>query len=264
MADLGLSLQKDPFDNHQELIDSNPCGLCREAGSPVCNGHGAGKRNSGGSGKDYSLKKKSEPQISEQNNLILKIQALIDRTLPNLSVDKLLPTSEAPEPDLFELEEMSEFLEIIPDRDGYLMIRPKPNFLLYSEKDIKELIERLKMAFEQFKIALKNESIVLDDFSVTLNHDQLIVREAFINELVSRNLLPRVYAPHLELENKPAHHPFTPIPKPSFRSKERKEKEEKNVTKKEMNFESEENSGFNPSPKPSFSFSLTKLFGGRP
>lgn len=157
MADLGLPPQKDTLDNLQALIDSNLCGLCREAGSPVCKGHGAGKRNSGGSGKDSSLKNEPEPHISEQQSLILKIQALIDRTLPNLSVDKLLPTPETPEPDLFELEEMSESLEFIPDRDGYLMIRPKPNFLLYSEKDIKELIQKLKNAFEQFTIALKKK-----------------------------------------------------------------------------------------------------------
>lgn len=249
---------KDPAqDEIQALIEKNPCGRCKALKLPVCKcktGGGAGD----GSGKDTTLE--LSVQVPEQKQGVTKSVPLdlleeLDEALGELTTQDTL------EVDLFDLEEMAEFLSFSHDSKlGVITIRPKPGFLLYNEKEIQELLRNLKMVLEQFKIALKNQGIPVDDFTITLNKNELIVRDAFIKELVSRNLLPKVYAPHLVQENQPTRlTPFTTTP--TLRSKKEEEKEEeKNEEKRDAEYESVSGIEFNPSP---FSFSLTKLFGWR-
>ena len=154
---------------------------------------------------------------------------------------------------LFDLEEMMEFLLFSDDSEqNAKTIRPKLSLLLYNEKDIQEIIQILKLALEQFKIALEKKGVPVDNFTVTLNNNELIVSQAFIKELISNNLLPKASILTPVLENQPPRlTPFTTTPTPTIRSKKEEEHDEVENT-------SGVDSIFNPSP---FSFSLTKLFG---
>ncbi|KTD74303.1 hypothetical protein [Legionella tucsonensis] len=249
-------------DDLQALIEKNPCSRCRAAKFPVCKCKGPGGSGGGGSSSEERL----EIQVVApmQNIMSMQKQDIVDSVPLDLYADDgLLTVHDSLSIDLFELEEMTEFLLFSHDsKRGVITIRPNPSLLL-DEKEMRELIQTLKKAFEQFKIALEKEGVPVDDFTITLNKNELIVRDTFIKELVSRNLLPKAYAPNLKLENQPTRlTPFTTTPKPSLRSRDEKEKEEKYVEEKETRHESEEKNDFNPSPF-SFSLSLSKLFGGR-
>ncbi|MCW8408297.1 hypothetical protein OQJ13_04840 [Legionella sp. PATHC035] len=156
--------------------------------------------------------------------------------------------------DLFDLEEMMEFLLLSEDHgQNALTIRPKPSLLLYQEKDVQDIVRLLKVLFEQFKIALEKRGVPVDNFTVTLNKNELVVCNNFIKALMSNNLFPKTNLPNQQLENQsPRLTPFTTKPSPSARN----DKKEKEVEENAVEYESEEVSGFNPSP-----FSLTKFFG---
>ncbi|KTD40323.1 hypothetical protein [Legionella parisiensis] len=156
---------------------------------------------------------------------------------------------------LFDLEEMLEFLSFGDDGEqSAKIIRPKPGLLLYNEKDIQEIIRILKLVFDQFKIALENKGVPVDNFTVTQNKNELTISNAFIKELISKNLFPKAYAPNQAPENQPTRlTPYTTTPTPRSHNEE-----EQDESAKEMEYTSGVDSAFNPSP---FSFSLTKLFG---
>ncbi|AWN75136.1 hypothetical protein LEAN103870_16195 [Legionella anisa] len=248
-------------DDIEALIEKNICGKCKAARLTVCKCKRAGGSGGGGGGSDSDQVETQAPGLV-QNSMIMNKKYVVDESMPLALYETV---RDSLEPDLFTMEEMAEFLSFSHDsKQGVITIRPKPSLLL-GEKEIQELIQKLKKAFEQFKIALEKEGVPVDDFTITLNKNELIVRDTFIKELVRRNLLPKAYASNMELENQSSRlTPFTVTPKPSLSRKDEKEKDEKEEkdVEKEMSHESEENSGFNPSPF-SFSLSLTKLFGGR-
>ncbi|KTC90723.1 hypothetical protein OQJ18_00240 [Fluoribacter dumoffii] len=162
--------------------------------------------------------------------------------------------------DLFDLEEITEFFSFGNDDGiGALTIRPKPDLLLYHDKDIQEIIRILKLAFDQFKISLENKGVPVENFTVTRNKDELIVCKAFIKELIGKNLLPKAYAPNLEHGNQPAYMtPFTTTPVPSPRNKSAEENDEQILVEdKDLEHDSGIDSVFNPSPFPQL-----KLFSG--
>lgn len=260
MANLKLPMQEVAQDEIQALIENNPCAMCRAAGSPVCKCKGLG--GSGGGGPDRGDLLEMQAPAPAQNSMRMQKHDAVESMPLDLPGDGEVTVQDTAAIDLFDLEEMAEFLLVSNDSGrGVITIRPKPSLLLYNEKEIQELIRTLKMAFEQFKLALEKKGIPVDNFTITLNKNELIVREAFIKELVSKNLLPKTYAPNLEQENKPARlTPFKTTPSP--RSKKEEEKEDKDEEEKEAEHSSGVDRVFNPSPF-SFSLSLTKLFGGR-
>ncbi|HHT0594089.1 TPA: hypothetical protein ACTXXA_002306 [Legionella anisa] len=251
-------------DDIEALIEKNICGKCKAARLTVCKCKRAGGSGGGSGGSDSDMLLATVTPALVQKNMIMDKKYVIDESM-NWYVDDERTERDSLELELFDLEEMAEFLSFSHDnKQGIITIRPKHGLLL-DEKEIQELIQKLKKAFEQFKIALEKEGVPVDDFTITLNKNELIVRDTFIKELVKRNLLPKAYAANMQLENQPSRlTPFTTTPKPSLSRKDEKEKDEKEEkdVEKEMSHESEENSGFNPSPF-SFSLSLTKLFGGR-
>ncbi|MCE0724632.1 hypothetical protein [Legionella resiliens] len=264
MPDLQHAAQEAAPDDIQALIEKNPCGLCKAAKLPVCKCKGpGGSGGGGGSGSNSDNLLETQSKTSAQHSMSMNNKEAFESMPLDLYADAEVTVQDSLKLDLFDLEEMAEFLLFSHDsKRGVITIRPKPSLLL-DEKEIRELIQTLKKAFEQFKIALEKEGVPVDDFTITLNKNELIVRDTFIKELVKRNLLPKAYAPNLELQNQPTRlSAFTPTPKPSLRGKDEKEKEEKYVEEKGVSHDSEENSGFNPSPF-SFTLSLTKLFGGR-
>ncbi|HHF7366694.1 TPA: hypothetical protein ACPSKY_001813 [Legionella bozemanae] len=191
------------------------------------------------------------------NSIGMKKQEAPKRvTLDLLSNEGLIADTTAM--DLFDLEEMMEFFSFSDNSEqSEKTIRPKPSLLLYNEKDIQEIVWTLKLVFEHFKVALEKKGVAVDNFTVTLNKNELIVSNAFIKELISKNLFPKAYAPNLELENQLTRFtPYTTTPAPATHSKNEAEQDEAG---KEAEYTSGIDSVFNPSP---FSFSLTKLFGG--
>ncbi|KTC80466.1 hypothetical protein [Legionella cherrii] len=156
--------------------------------------------------------------------------------------------------DLFDLEEMMEFLLFSEDHgQNALTIRPKPSLLFYQEKDVQDIVRLLKLLFEQFKIALETKGVPVDNFTVTLNKNELVVCNNFIKAMISNNLFPKTNILNQQLENQPPRlTPFTTKPSPSVRN----DKKEKEVEENGVEYVSDEVSGFNPSP-----FSLTKFFG---
>jgi hypothetical protein len=266
MPNVAPKKKEEVQDDIQSLIERNSCGICRANKLPICTGHGAGKGGgeSGSSGNDAVEKQAKEP---EKNEITKQIQYAKENTPGDLIIDEeLAAQSSAMNP--FDLEKMLDLLLINNDSErGVLTIRPKPNLCLSldDEKQVQEFIRAIKLVFDQFKIALEKRGISVDGFTATTNKNELKIRipspkyfDAFVQQLVSSNLLPKTYAPELEQQkNKSAQ--FTPLAMtPSFQGKKDEGKDEE---EKAAEYESKENKGFNPSP---FSFSLKNIgVGGR-
>jgi hypothetical protein len=251
--------QEEIQDDIQSLIERNSCAICKANKLPICKGHGAGK-GGGGSGGDTIEERAQEP---EQVEIGKQTQYAQESTSGDLIIDEEL-VAQSSVMNLFDLEQLFDLLLINNDSErGVITFRPKSNLCLSfdDEKQVQEFIRAIKMTFDQFKIALEKRGISVDGFTATTNKNELMIRisspkyfDVFVQQLVSNNLLPKAYAPELEQQkNKSAR--FTPLAMtPSFQTKKDEEKDEEEKTA-----ESEENSGFNPSP---FSFSLKNIFGG--
>ncbi|CAM3038927.1 Uncharacterised protein [Legionella steigerwaltii] len=198
----------------------------------------------------------------EQNSIGMKKQDAVRSTPLDLLSGEELIAQDTAAIDLFDLEEMMEFLLFSGDGgQNAITIRPKPSLLLYNEKDIQEIVRLLQLVFEQFKIALAKQGVPVDNFTVTRNENELTVSNALIKELISKNLFPKAYAPSQKFENHPPRlTPFVTTPAPPVRSKQEEKQDEEDEAAMEAEYTSGVESVFNPSP---FSFSLTKLFGGQ-
>lgn len=194
---------------------------------PICKCHGGG--GGGGESKGGDSKEDSKSGLSEHTPK--KSKSNPEELIFDEGLEKKDPSAQATEEQaVFDLERMMQLLLFNNDSGrGILTIRAKPGHSLDDEKEIQEFLQAIKVAFDQFKIALEKQGIPVDNFTAISNKNELVIRipsskyfDAFIQELAVKKLLPSDHAKQYDekqnLATSPT--PFAKTPSPSFSKKD--------------------------------------------
>lgn len=194
--------KEEKSDARQEMINKNPCSLCRNRGLPVCKCKGV-EAGGGSSDKSEELELSSEPSLDDEL-FGLSPEAVLDEKLFMINQSQ------------FDLLRLTDLVTITNNASrGILTMRPKLGLNLEDSKAVQEFVHKIKLAFDQFKIALQKQGINVDHFTMVDKPNELTLRipgpkyyDLFIQQLKANNMLPK------ESVQEPALTPMGTIPSP--------------------------------------------------
>ncbi|MGQ3890274.1 hypothetical protein ACQUW5_14825 [Legionella sp. CNM-1927-20] len=173
-------------DERSKALDSNPCGICRAMGSPICKGHGGGAGGGGGDkAQDENAQKDSAPTPEyKPTNIEVKVLSsyLEHSDVWNSEDDFLYHFS----------NNFAVFSMVLDSAKG--LIHCKGNELLNDngEKDLNELYDKIEEELKTFAHEVKAQNISIsrrgNDLKISIPDQKLY--DQFITKLLNKNLIP--------------------------------------------------------------------------
>lgn len=191
-----------PKDERARAIEKNPCTMCRALGLPICRGHGGGG-GGGSEGGDEDSQKDEKQNDNEQQ--------LLNRSS---SMDEVLIYSElwhlpADVDFIFEFDDPHALLDITLNMElGLIVFQGHKELTAEEQEALDELFDEIENQFNAFKKSLDNPQIPLESMTLNREGNKLTIKipspkyyDAFVQQLMDKNLLPNKAAP-LQEQNK--------------------------------------------------------------
>jgi hypothetical protein len=210
--------KKDPL---SQLIDNNPCGLCRAMGEPICRGHGGGGGGGGGSsgGSNESGGSSNESNKSPPIHAGSASESVVNSSPSTVDYASMVQQPQLNNKAIFNVDAIAELLSkkilLIDDNKelGILTIKCNPHLINLMSDDQKieltKFIQAIKKELNDFKnknglsdiscsAAIEKDS--KDNIlSLTIRIKDPKIYDAFIHQLANKNLLS---IPDTEKQNK--------------------------------------------------------------
>lgn len=170
-------------DERSKSIASNPCGMCRAFGLPICLGHGGGS-GSGEDKEEYSnkdkiLTPKYEPATIKTKTLFLELE---NSEIWSLENDFQYQFNETLALCSIELDLAS----------GLIHFRGKEFLAVNDKMDLDKLYDQIEVMLKQF-----TDAVNAPDIGITRSGNDLIIRipdrnlyDQFVIALLNNNLIP--------------------------------------------------------------------------
>lgn len=184
-----------PKDERKRTIENNPCSMCRALGLPICRGHGGG---SGGSEGSDENSQKDENQKDNEGQLL-------SRSTP---MDKVLIYSElwqlpADADFIFKFDDPHALLDITLNMElGSVVFQGHKEPSAEEQEALDALFDEIEKQFNGFKKSLNNPQIPLESMTQNREGNKLTIKipnpkyyDAFVQQLMDKNLLPNKAAP---------------------------------------------------------------------
>lgn len=178
------SKKENKRDERSKTLESNPCGICRAQGLPICKGHGGGKGGGGESKEENNAKDKAPTPKNVPSNLEVKE---LSSYLENSAVWHFN--------DDFQYDFNNDLAIFSIELDSALgLIHFKGNELLNAtdEKDLNELYDRVEEELKMFKDEVKSQNITFtrEGNNLKINIPDPNLYDQFVTRLLNKNLIP--------------------------------------------------------------------------
>ncbi|RYW88255.1 hypothetical protein D7219_12530 [Legionella pneumophila] len=173
-------------DPRKQAIESNPCGICRSAGIPICKGH------KGGAGGGETIDEESE----DLSDAYLPSPVQTFKPSINFIKSEVWRQRDSWE-SVFEFKYPEALFTIKLDfEQGILCLSSKERLTKDQQKAVDELFNAIKNEFNQFKKELAHQGISVENMQLNQQGNNLTINinkpkffDAFIQRLIDKNLL---------------------------------------------------------------------------
>lgn len=166
-------------DERSKALDSNPCGMCRAAGSPVCKGHGGSEAKDENAPKDSSPAPKNVPSNVEAKALSSYFE---DSAVWNSKDDFLYNFN----------NDLAVFSIELDSAKGLIHFQGNEFLSANDEKDLNELYERIEDELKKFtdEVNAQNISSSREGNNLKINIPDPKLYDQFVTRLLNKNLIP--------------------------------------------------------------------------
>lgn len=184
-------------DDRTKAIQSNPCGICRANGSPVCKGHG-GSCSSGSDDSSDRLEDASTKTTATGISAYrpISLETLLIQSAVWKHTDELTFKFESPNA-LFTME--------IDMENNRIVFLGDKNLLREQQKELNLFLNTILDELKQFKAELTAQGVSANNIKVTRGENTLILSfgsakqyDSFVQRLIDKNLIPMHPRPVLQ------------------------------------------------------------------
>ncbi|CZG40268.1 Uncharacterised protein [Legionella pneumophila] len=174
-------------DERSKALESNPCGMCRAAGLPICKGHGGGG-GGGGGGSGDEAKEENSPTGPTPKNVPSNVEI---KTLSSYLENSEVWNSD--EDFLYDFNNDSAVFSIELDSARGLIHFQGNEFLSANDvKDLNELYDRIEDELKMFtdEVNAQNISFSREGNNLKINIPDPNLYDQFVTRLLNKNLMP--------------------------------------------------------------------------
>lgn len=171
-------------DERSKALDSNPCGMCRAAGLPICRGHGGGA-GGGNEAKDENSPKDNAPTPKYvPTNIEVKALSsyLEDSEVWNSDEDFLYNFN----------NDLAVFSIELDSARGLIHFQGNESLSANDKKDLNELYDKIEDELKKFTDEVNEQNISIsrkgNDLKISIPDPSLY--DQFVTRLLNKNLIP--------------------------------------------------------------------------
>ena len=169
-------------ENRNDASDSNPCGMCRAFGLPICKGHGGG---GGDEAKDENPKNDNAPTPKYvPTNIEVKALSsyLEDSEVWNSENDFLYNFN----------DDLAVFSIVLDSARGLIHFKGNEFLSANNKKDLNELYDKIEDELKKFtdEVNAQNISILREGNNLRISIPDHNLYDQFVTRLLNKNLIP--------------------------------------------------------------------------
>lgn len=175
---------KNRRDERSKALDSNPCGICRASGLPICKGHAGGSGGGDGNKDENSQKDNTPTPKYVPTNLEVKALSsyLENSEVWNTNEDFLYNFN----------NDLAVFSIELDAARGLIHFKGKESLNTNDKKDLNELYDKVEDELKKFTDEVNAQNISIsrkgNDLKISIPDPNLY--DQFVTRLLNKNLIP--------------------------------------------------------------------------
>ncbi|HHY1453248.1 TPA: hypothetical protein ACV1OQ_000301 [Legionella pneumophila] len=178
------SKKENKRDERSKALDSNPCGMCRAAGLPICRGHGRG------AGGGNEVKGENSPQDNAPAPKYVSTNIEV-KALSSYLEDSAVWSSD--EDFLYNFNnDLAVFSIKLDSAMGLIYFQGNESLSANDKKDLNELYDKIEDELKMFTDEVNAQNISIsrkgNDLKISIPDPNLY--DQFVTRLLNKNLIP--------------------------------------------------------------------------